>query len=343
MLSYLSKAAWKIRDMLPRKGPAPASSDIEFRVDQFVVFAGVVKVSGWLLSRHRSLIGLHFLTSHGTRYVIDNFNQPSLDVAAVMGANASHCRFDARFQFSQPSAEIIAGTIVAEFGDGTSESFSNLGTRNLGDDPGHRLLHKFLVQLSSMPSGAVLEIGSRARSGVTRRHFLPASWAYTGMDILAGENVDVVGDAHKLSKLFPEKRFRAVVSFSVLEHLLMPWKVAIELNRVMELGGVGFFITHQCWPLHDQPWDFWRFSSDAWSSIFNRATGFEIIEAAMGEPAFVVANRCHAATNFAEYPAGFLASSVMFKKIGETELAWDVDIEDVLNNSYPDVVTKAPA
>ena len=103
------------------------------------------------------------------------------------------------------------------------------------------LLHKFLVQLSSMPSGAALEIGSRARSGVTRRHFLPAStWAYTGMDILAGENVDVVGDAHKLSKLFPEKRFRAVMSFSVLEHLLMPWKFAIELNRVMELGGVGF-------------------------------------------------------------------------------------------------------
>ncbi len=123
----------------------------------------------------------------------------------------------------------------------------------------------------------------------------------------------------------------------------MPWKVAIELNRIMELGGVGFFITHLCWPLHDQPWDFWRFSSDAWSSIFNRATGFEIIEAAMGEPAFVVANCCHAATNFAEYPAGFLASSVLFRKIGETNLSWDVDIDDVLSNSYPDVVTKAPA
>ena len=61
----------------------------------------------------------------------------------------------------------------------------------------------------------------------------------------------------------------------------------------------------------------------------------------MGEPAFVVANRCHAANNFAEHPAGFLASSVLFKKIGETNLAWDVDIHDVLNNSYPDVITKA--
>jgi hypothetical protein len=341
MFSFLKKAPRKIRNLLPRKGPAQAAPDVELHVDQFIIFAGIVKTAGWLLSQQRTLTGLHFLTVHGTRYPIDNIDLPSPDVAAVKGATASHCRFSGRFQVSQPSAEIVAGTLIADFDDGTSENFSNLGTRNLGDDPGHQVLHKFLVQLSKMPSGAALEIGSRARSGVTRRQFLPSSWEYTGMDILAGENVDVVGDAHKLSKLFPEKRFRAVVSFSVLEHLLMPWKVAIELNRVMELGGVGFFITHQCWPLHDQPWDFWRFSSDAWSSIFNRATGFEIIEAAMGEPAFVVANRCHAATNFAEYPAGFLASSVMFKKIGETNLAWEVDIEDVLNNFYPDVVTKA--
>jgi hypothetical protein len=342
MLSFLGKAAWKIRDLLPRKSAAPASSNVDFRIDQFMIFAGVVNVSGWLWNRRSPLTRLHFLTSHGTRYPIDNINQPSADVAAVMGATASHCRFTGRFQVSQPSAEVVAGTIVAEFDDGSSESFANLGTRHLADDPGHRLLHKFLAQLSSMQSGAALEIGSRARSGVTRRQFLPSSWAYTGMDILAGENVDVVGDAHKLSKLFPQKRFRAVMSFSVLEHLLMPWKFAIELNRVMEPGGVGFFITHQCWPLHDQPWDFWRFSSDAWASIFNRATGFEIIEAAMGEPAFVVANRCHAATNFVEHPAGFLASSVLFRKIGETNLAWDVDIDDVLNNSYPDVITKVP-
>src|ERR1700722_6295381 len=154
MLTYLGKAVRKIYDLLPRKKPTPAESDIELRIDQFMVFAGVVKISGWLFSERRSLTSLHFLTSHGSRYPIDNINQSSPDVAAVMGALANHCRFDGRFQVSQPSADIVAGTIVAEFDDGSSESFANLGTRNLGDDPGHRLLHKFLVQLSSMPSGA---------------------------------------------------------------------------------------------------------------------------------------------------------------------------------------------
>ena len=171
MLTYLGKAVRKIYDRLPRKRPAQAASDIELRIDQFMVFAGVVKISGWLLSQRRSLASLQFLTSHGSRYPVDNINQSSPDVAAVMGATAGHCRFDGRFQVSQPSADIVAGTIVAEFDDGSSESFANLGTRNLGDDPGHQLLHKFLVQLSSMPSGAALEIGSRARSGVTRRQF----------------------------------------------------------------------------------------------------------------------------------------------------------------------------
>ena len=61
---------------------------------------------------------------------------------------------------------------------------------------------------------------------------------YTGIDIVAGENVDVVGDAHQLSEYFDEDCFDAVFSISTFEHLAMPWKAAIEINRVMKTGGV---------------------------------------------------------------------------------------------------------
>ena len=152
---------------------------------------------------------------------------------------------------------------------------------------------------------------------------------------MAGPNVDVVGDAHELSSVFPGQRFDAVFATSVLEHLLMPWKFAVELNRVMNPGALGLFTTHQCWPIHDQPWDFWRFSDQAWNGLLNAATGFEIIEARMGEPAFVVAQRCHPVTDFAPVPAGFLASNVLFRKVAETTLSWPVRVSDIVATSYP--------
>ena len=132
------------------------------------------------------------------------------------------------------------------------------------------------------------------------------------------------------------------MAFSVLEHLLMPWKVAIELNAVLNDGAIGLFTTHQCWPIHDAPWDFWRFSDRAWDGLFNKSTGFEIIETSMGEPAFIVAQRCHVVTNFGMQQAGWLASNVLFRKIGPTQLRWDVQVADVVASSYPAGEVAAP-
>ncbi len=71
---------------------------------------------------------------------------------------------------------------------------------------------------------------------------VPKGWDYVGMDIREGANVDRVGDAHELSSVFPDQKFDGVMSFSVVEHLLMPWKVVIELNHVLNTGAVGLFI-----------------------------------------------------------------------------------------------------
>jgi hypothetical protein len=34
-------------------------------------------------------------------------------------------------------------------------------------------------------------------------------------------------------------------------------KVALEMNRIMKTGGLVMLATHQTWPLHEVPWDFW--------------------------------------------------------------------------------------
>ena len=187
---------------------------------------------------------------------------------------------------------------------------------------------------SSASHGNILEIGSRARSGNTLRDLMPAHLDYVGLDIIEGPNVDVIGDAHQLSHHFPAGLFDAIFAVSVVEHILMPWKLALEMNRVMAMGGLGYLATHQGWPLHDAPWDFWRFSDKAWLSLFNQATGFEIIEAAMGEPASVVARRWHPTVDFGSQPV-YLSSVVLFRKISDTALAWPVELAEITRSMYP--------
>jgi hypothetical protein len=241
--------------------------------------------------------------------------------------------FDQVIAVPGPPPEVAAAALVATLEGGGEVRLQGLG--NALADPAHALSGDFQQLLHARPPGRMLEVGSRARSGIVRRDWTPGGWDYSGFDILAGPNVDVVGDAHALSQHYPAASFDAVMAFSVLEHLLMPWKFVVELNRVLKPGAVGLFATHQCWPIHDQPWDFWRFSDSSWTALLNPATGFEIIAARVGEPAYVVAHRCSTATAFPEHPTGALASMVLFRKTGETTLDWPVDLRAILATRYP--------
>ena len=70
----------------------------------------------------------------------------------------------------------------------------------------------------------------------------------------------------------------------------MPWVAAVELGHVMRLGGLVYVQSHQTWPVHDAPWDFWRFSKYGWDTLFHTYSGFEVIAAEMGEPASIRAH-----------------------------------------------------
>src|ERR1043165_6505721 len=71
-----------------------------------------------------------------------------------------------------------------------------------------------------------------------------------------------VGDAHELSKFFGTE-FDAVFSLAVFEHFAMPWVVAAEINKVLKIGGLTFHSTHFAFPLHERPWDFWRYTGQS--------------------------------------------------------------------------------
>ena len=189
--------------------------------------------------------------------------------------------------------------------------------------------------VSSFEAPTVVEIGSRKSPGDAYASRLPAGSRYVGFDIKAGPNVDVVGDAHQISRHFSSASVDAAFSLSTIEHLAMPWKAVIDLNVVLKPGGIAFLATHQTWPLHEAPWDFWRLSKYAWRVLLNQATGFEILGAEMGLPGSIVPDLLTAPTAGLDEQPAFLGSAVLARKTGPTTLSWDVDLDAITEQSYP--------
>lgn len=195
-----------------------------------------------------------------------------------------------------------------------------------------RGLDKYLLNNSGLK---ILDIGGRDRSKVDRSKFYGSDHEITVLDIADGENVDVVGDAHELSSYFSPNSFDVLVSTSVFEHLHSPWRVVIEMNRVLKMGGIALVQTHQTLGLHDMPWDFWRFSDQAWKAIFNPKTGFEILRTNMTHESYILPFLFRRDKINAENSAGFELSTVLVRKIGEAMQKWDVSTNEIISEAYP--------
>ncbi|PKO62513.1 MAG: methyltransferase type 11 [Betaproteobacteria bacterium HGW-Betaproteobacteria-18] len=130
----------------------------------------------------------------------------------------------------------------------------------------------------------ILEIGSRNVTGTNlRNRFSNAD--YVGFDFYAGENVNVVGDAHKLSSYFlNQEKFDLIFSSAVFEHLYMPWVVAVEIKNLLKVGGYVFIETHFSFSSHERPWNFFQFSDMGLRALFNDSLGFELIDSGMSNP-----------------------------------------------------------
>jgi hypothetical protein len=204
---------------------------------------------------------------------------------------------------------------------------------------------EFMAEMNARENARVLEIGARAVSGITVRDSFGRGVNYTGMDIHKGPNVDVAGDAHELAKLFPTESFDGVFSLSVYEHLLMPWVVAVETNKILKMGGLTLVSTHPTWPPHELPWDFWRFQENAFWALFNASTGFEIVTTSVSTPARI----------FPASRAGYLIGgtkticpmgvSVLARKVGPVDprLSWPLTAAEITRSSYPLRSASAPS
>lgn len=140
-------------------------------------------------------------------------------------------------------------------------------------------LWDWLVGFANNSDSSVLEIGAREVAGKSQcKQRLPLA-RYTGFDFHPGANVDVVGDAHRLSDYFAPDSFDVVYSAAVYEHLAMPWVVAEEIAKVLRPGGVACILTHFSYSEHEMPWHFFQFNSTGLEALFNEHLGFKTVEA----------------------------------------------------------------
>lgn len=148
----------------------------------------------------------------------------------------------------------------------------------------------FYSRFAKLPSPITVEIGTRAWDGRPPRHHRDVVLQYNpkaqwkGVDIQAGDGVDIVCDAHKLSGAFATQSVDAWLCLSTLEHFARPWVVAAELAKITKQGGIGLIATHQSFMLHYYSSDYFRFSIEAIKELFAADAGWVVTTAEYHNP-----------------------------------------------------------
>jgi predicted SAM-dependent methyltransferase len=318
--------------------PVSASGEHWF-IDRWSHYRGSFCAQGWFFRTQAKVTSIQLCekNSHApiSEKTMIRIRLASPDVEAAYGSSAHCCRFDITADIESVD-RVLEVALKVNLDTGAIVYIDDPQARALSVDPYHELRRIFFDSIAGQVNpGKVVEIGARARSGNVIRNLLPPGVEYVGADIMTGPNVDVVCDAHNLSDYFDRNSVDAIFSVSVFEHLLMPWKVALEMNKVLKPGGLLLTMTHQSFPPHDQPWDFWRFTDQSWHGLFNKFTGFEVLKTAMGEPLEMVANIVTKVTKgFADAP-GYAGSAAICRKVSETALSWPANLGDIISTAYP--------
>jgi SAM-dependent methyltransferase len=114
----------------------------------------------------------------------------------------------------------------------------------------------------------VLEIGSRpaeGQEGFAELRSLFAGKRYIGGDFLPGSAVDALLDTHLLG--VRDGTVGTVVMMDTLEHVQDPLLALREAHRVLQLEGLVLIGSVMNFPIHNHPWDYWRFTPAAFDLL----------------------------------------------------------------------------
>jgi SAM-dependent methyltransferase len=139
----------------------------------------------------------------------------------------------------------------------------------------HASLERELRRHSASIQGRVLDIGCGEKP---YRRLFPAAAQYYGTETdhtfarSAQHDVTALGE----SLPFVNGTFDAVICTEVLEHVPEPSRVLTEVYRVTTPGGVVLLSTPMTWGLHEEPYDFYRYTNHGLQYLFEKA-GLQLV------------------------------------------------------------------
>ena len=297
--------------------PAPSPVDAVHAIDQAWCDAGGVFLNGWVHAGPDPVRRVA-LSCDGERAETSEFHsRPDVLVHYPNLPPGGAASF--KIYLACPAYQPLILSVITDAG--SAEMSVRLPVQIDTEPPESTPAFAGFMQAMKACKGTVLELGARVVGS------MPQDWRaryepecrYLGNDIHPGPGIDIVGDVHSLTASVAPGSLDGVFSVAVLEHLAAPWLAAAEINRALKMGGETVHVTHQSWPVHETPNDFFRMSDQALRSLFGSATGFEVVECGMAYPVAIVppAQLRHADWLNVPFGRGFGQSHIRARKVAE--------------------------
>lgn len=123
--------------------------------------------------------------------------------------------------------------------------------------------------------GKLLDIGCGNKP--YKAYFKDYVKEHIGCDIVqSSENaVDVICEATSIP--LPDNNFNTILCTQVIEHVADHNELLKEAYRLLNQGGYIILTGPMYWPLHEEPYDFFRFTKHGFKHLLEKV-GFEVIE-----------------------------------------------------------------
>lgn len=106
-------------------------------------------------------------------------------------------------------------------------------------------------------------------------HYRPLFKKFIGFDIDKNLKTDLLADIYSIP--ITNNKINSAMCIQVMEHLKYPAKALKEINRIMKPGGKILITAPQGCALHDEPYDFFRYTPYSLRFLLEES-GFEIID-----------------------------------------------------------------
>ncbi len=123
----------------------------------------------------------------------------------------------------------------------------------------------------------ILDVGSQDVNGSYRPLFVNPNWHYAGLDIVEGDNVDIVIKSIYDWCDLKSNRYDVVISGQAFEHIEYFWVTMSEIARVLKQEGWCCLVAPSSGEEHRYPVDCWRFYADGMKALA-RYAGLQKVE-----------------------------------------------------------------